>query len=409
MALSDLHIKKLVPRAERFEVSDGKGLSIRVMTTGTKTWVFRYMIDGKARRMTLGTYPTIPLSEARELHAKAMQEVERGIDPGFKQMEAKATRKAAPTVADLLEEFWDMELKHKISGKERKRLIVKDALPAWGGRKASTITRRDAVLLVDKVRERAAVTANRLQSVLVRMFNFAAERGILEHSALAGMKKKPEQTRRRVLTNEEIKLLWEALDLDNMTMDIYRVSKLALKIMLLTGQRSGEVCGMAWDEIEDDTWNMAAKRMKGKEAQSVPLSGMALDVIEQARMYSGESRFVFASSHKDNEPMTSHALSKAILRHWSEIGFKEKFTPHDLRRTLRTRLAEIGIDDMVAERVLGHKLQGIMAVYNRHSYDTEKRQALDKWAKKLRQIVGIEGPEQGKIIEMRQVVSGGAR
>jgi integrase len=90
-----------------------------------------------------------------------------------------------------------------------------------------------------------------------------------------------------------------------------------------------------------------------------------------------------------------------------EIGFKEKFTPHDLRRTLRTRLAEIGIDDMVAERVLGHKLQGIMAVYNRHSYDTEKRQALDKWAKKLRQIVGIEEPEQGKIVEMRRVVSGG--
>lgn len=404
MALSDLEIKKKAPKKDRFEVSDGKGLSIRVMPTGTKTWVFRYMIDGTPRRMTLGTYPTISLSEARELHAKAMQEVERGIDPGHKQQEAKASRKAAPTVADLLEEFWDMELKLKTSGKEQKRLVEKDALPAWGTRKVTAITRRDAVLLVDTVRNRAQITANRLQGALVRMFNFAAERGILEHSPLSGMRKKSEQARQRVLIDEEIKLLWAALALDNKAVDIYRVSKLALKMILLTGQRPGEVCGMTWDEIDQEGfWNIPAERRKGKVSQRVPLTDMAVEIIEQARTYSGESRFVFASSFIDNSPMTTRALSEAILRHWQEIGFKEKFTPHDLRRTLRTRLAEIGIDDVVAERVLGHKLQGIMAVYNRHGYDTEKRQALDQWAKKLRQIVGLKEPEQGKIIEMKRV------
>ena len=329
-------------------------------------------------------------------------------DPGHKQKAAKAIRKAAPAVADLLEEFWDMELKHKITGKERKRLVVKDALPVWGNRKAALITRRDAVLLVDDVRERAPITANRLQGVLVRMFNFAAERGILEHSPLAGMRKKPEQARQRVLNDEELRLLWAALDLDNMTMDIYRVSKLALKMILLTGQRPGEVCGMTWDEIDPKGfWNIPAERRKGRVAQRVPLPGMALEIIEQARIYSGESRFVFASSHKNNSHLMTHTLSKAIIRHWQEIGFKEPFTPHDLRRTLRTRLAEIGVDDVVAERVLGHKLQGIMAVYNRHSYDTEKRQALERWAKKLRLILGIEAPEVGKIIKMQRVASNG--
>lgn len=404
MALTDLQIKKTVPRNIRFEVSDGKGLSLRVMPTGRKTWVYRYMIDGIARRMTLGTYPAIPLSEARELHAKAMQEVERGFDPGEKQKEAKAIRKAAPTVADLIDEFWDIELQHTPSGKERKRLMVKDALPAWGTRKAATITRRDAVLLVDGVRERAPIAANRLQGVLVRLFNFAVERGVLENSPLAGMRKKPEQARQRVLNDEEIKLLWAALDLENMTMDIFRVSKLALKMILLTGQRPGEVCGMTWTEIDaTGCWNIPAERRKGKEAQSVPLTDMAMEIIEQARQYSGKRPFVFTSSHKVNEPLTSHALSKALLRHWEQIGFKEQFTPHDLRRTLRTRLAEIGVDDVIAERVLGHKLQGIMAVYNRHSYDKEKRRALEKWAKKLRQIVGIEKPETGKIIELKRV------
>lgn len=271
-----------------------------------------------------------------------------------------------------------------------------------GDRKVKSITRRDAVLLLDNVRDRAKITANRLQTVLVRMFNFAAERGMLDYSPLTGMKKQREKARDRVLNNEEIKILWDALNLENMTMDIYRVSKLALKMILLTGQRPGEVCGMTWNEIDGNTWTIPAERMKSKDAHSVPLSDMALEIIEQARIYSGDTPFVFASTHKDEGATTTRALSKAIYRHWQEIGINEKFTPHDLRRTLRTRLAEIGIDNVVAERVLAHKLQGLLAVYNRHSYDTEKRQALDKWERKLRHIVGIDEPEQGKILQMRR-------
>jgi integrase len=238
------------------------------------------------------------------------------------------------------------------------------------------------------------------------MFNFAAERGILDASPLSGMKKKPEQARQRVLDDKEILLFWSALDLDNTAVDIFRVSKLALKMILLTGQRPGEVCGMTWDEIDPDGfWNIPAERRKGRVSQRVPMPSMALQTIEQARIYSGQSSFVFASSHKDSSPLMTHTLSKAVIRHWKEIGFEDPFTPHDLRRTVRTRLAEIGIEDVVAELILGHKLQGIMAVYNRHSYDKEKREALCKWEKKLNQILGIEEPKAGKIIELRRAVN----
>lgn len=402
MALSDLGIKKLTPKMTRFECPDGKGLSLRVMPTGTKTWVFRYMIDGKARRMTFGQYPAVSLAEARKLHGAAMQEVERGIDPAAEKQEAKATRKTAPTVTELFQEFWEMELKKKVSGAEQKRFFFKDVYPSWGERKVSTITRRDAVLLVDIVRERAPVTANRVQSFLVRMFNFAAERGVVDYSPLAGLKKKPEKARQRVLSDEEIKLLWTALNLEDTTIDLYRVTKLALKMILLTGQRPGEVCGMTWSETSGDTWAIPATRMKGREAHTIPLSGMAQEILEDARAYSGDSRFVFRSSYKEDSPLTNRALAKAISRHWQEIGITEQFTPHDLRRTLRTRLAEIGIDDVVAERVMGHKLQGMLAIYNRHNYDTEKRQALNRWEKRLRQIVGIEDPHRGNILQFRR-------
>ena len=162
---------------------------------------------------------------------------------------------------------------------------------------------------------------------------------------------------------------------------------------------------MTWAEIDGDIWNIPAERVKNGETQQVPLCSIALEIIEQAREYSGNCDFVFKSSYKLGKPMSRHTLSRAIARHWSEMGIQEAFTPHDLRRTFRTRLAELGIPDIVAERVLGHKLQGIMAVYNRHAYDEEKRQALVKWERELRVIVGIGAKTFGKVIEMKRYTS----
>ena len=127
------------------------------------------------------------------------------------------------------------------------------------------------------------------------------------------------------------------------------------------------------------------------DSNRVPLCDMALETVEQAKAYS-DGTHVFRSSYKDGRPMTPHALSRAIARHWKEIGFDAKWTPHDLRRTLRTRLAEISVSDIIAERVMGHKLQGMLGVYNRHGYDAEKRDALTKWEARLKEILGIEKP-----------------
>jgi integrase len=390
MGLTDLMIRKLAPKNKRYEVSDGKGLAIRVMPTGAKSWIFRYNFEGVPRRMTLGGYPGVTLAQAREKHGAAMIDIQNGIDPGQQLQLAKAKRKAAPTFKDLLDEYWELELGKTPTGKERRRLVTKDAIPVWGKRKVVDITRRDAVLLLDNVRKRAPITANRLQGVLVRMFYFASERGIIEHSPLTGMRRQKEEPRSRVLSNDEINKLWTALDLENKDIDIYRVTKLALKMILLTGQRPGEIAGMKWSEIDDDnnTWTIPANRRKNSETQLVPLCNMALDVIEQARAYSSDGDHVFRSSHKPDKPISRQAMAKAINRHWSEMEIEEAFTPHDLRRTLRTRLTEIGVKDIVAEKVLGHKLQGIIAVYNQYSYDSEKRQALIRWEHRLSELLG---------------------
>lgn len=390
MGLTDLQVKKLKPKLKLYEMADGKGLYIRVMPSGSKHWGFRYQFDGRARRTTLGNYPGVTLAQARERHGAALMSLQRGVDPGEVALLAKAKRKAAPTFRDMLDEFWNAELRKKKSGKATRRLLEKDTIPAWGGRKVEDIKKREIVLLLDKIEKRAPIVRNRVHGALSRFFNFSAERGVIDDSPCTRIKKITERGRKRVLTDDEIKLLWEALDLENMDIDIYRVSKLALKLILLTGQRPGEVCGMAWAELDDDGfWNIPEERMKNGDPHRVPICSMAQEVIEEARGYSGENDYVFASSYKLGRPMTRHAVSRAVARHWEDMGIEEKFTPHDLRRTLRTRLADIHVTDIVAERVLGHKLQGMLAVYNQHSYDSEKRDALTRWEQEICKILGL--------------------
>jgi integrase len=367
-------------------------------------YVIHYRIDGNRVEEALGWLSEGWTQDKCERTRNDLKESAKNSGPRtLKERREKAAEAeaAARTVKDALDELWERELCHKKSGVETRRLLNKDVLSAWGKRRVDEIKRRDIVLLLDQINARgAAITRNRVHGALTRFFNFCAERGMIDDSPCTRIKKMPEKGRNRVLTDEEIKLLWKALDLENVGVDVYRVSKLALKMILLTGQRPGEVVGTTWAELsEEGFWNIPAERMKNGEPNRVPLCKLALEVIEQARPYS-DGGYVFASSYKEKEPMTAHALSRAIIRHWQEIGFQEAWTPHDLRRTVRTRLAEIGVDDVVAERVLGHKLQGVLATYNRHGYDVEKRQALMRWEGRLRRILGIESKETGKVIRL---------
>jgi integrase len=389
MTLTDLAARKLKPKETRYEVADDDGLALVILPSGKKSWTLRYTFDTKQKRMTLGKYPAVSLSDARSKQALAIHDIEQGIDPAAKAQDAKLKRIAAPTFDELLKEFWKIELQDKPTGAERRRLATKDVLPVWKTRKVNSITRRDAVLLIDEVRKRAPVGANRLQTVLVRMFNFASERGIIDFSPLVGMRRTKERARARVLTDEEIKKLWSCLDLEKIEIDIFRLIKLALKMILLTGQRPGEVASMRWDQIQNDRWIIPAESRKTREENQIPITSMMHDILQQAKKYSSDSPFVFRSSHNEGMPLTVGALANAIRRHRVEMEIPEQFTPHDLRRTLRTRLAELSVTDIVAELVLGHKLQGILAVYNRYDYAAEKRQALERWETRLREIVGL--------------------
>jgi len=401
MELTDVKIRKSKPREKGYEVKGGRGLFLRVLPSGEKSWCIRYVFEGVSKRLAIGRYPDMTLAEARERNIEARKDIRQGIDPATKKREEEAARRASPTFGDLWQEFQDKELRDRPATAARKSMIKKNVLPAWNDRKISSITRRDAVLLLDEVRERAPVMSNRLLGLLTRMFSFAVERGTADTNPLIGMRRAPERARSRVLDDAEIKTFWFALDKPEV--NLYIPTKLALKSVLLTAARPGEVSAMRWSEIDGDAWVIPKERSKNGEECRRPILPMFKAILDEVAVYSGDSPFVFKSSYMENRPINTSALAKGLLRYRTEIGITgEPYTPHDLRRSARTKFAELGIDDVTSEKLLGHKLSGVLGIYNRYGYDAEKQKALGLWEQRLQVILGLSAPASN-VIRMTEV------
>ena len=396
MRFTDKGIAALKPKAERYEVwEDGRtGLGVRVSPKGRKSWVYMYRFNGTARRMGLGTYPVVGLASARVKHANAKELLAKDTDPGAQQIERKRAERDAETVNDLAEEYLEKWARpRKRSAAEDERTLRKDVLPAWGTKKAKEIRRRDVILLLDKIVERGSpIQANRTLAIVRRMFNFAVSRDILDATPVA-MVQAPakEHARERVLSPDEMRTFWYGLDEAPMSEAV----KLALKLELVTAQRKGELIGAPLSEFdfEDAVWTIPGERSKNGIAHRVPLSPLALGLIEEACSLAGESKWLFPSPRGDEHikpEAVNHALQKAFTpttKHPTPAIELENVTPHDLRRTAASRMALLGINRLTVSKVLNHVETGVTAIYDRHSYDPEKRRALEAWASHLEDIL----------------------
>ena len=396
-----------------------KGFGVRVSATA-KTFFTMRRVNGKLVRAKIDTADKITAEKARKQAEGMLSDMGKGNDPNEHKREKVrlAEDKAQEiTVADLCTEYIEKHAKRfKKTWEEDDRILTREVIPAWGKRKAAAIVKRDILLMLETIIDRGSPgMANNSFQVIRKMFNFAVERDILTFSPCLGVKlPTPKQSRDRALSEAEIKSFWNNLDGCAISNEI----KLALKLVLVTAQRPGEVIGLHTSEIDGGWWNIPTERAKNGKAHRVPLTPLAMEIIGQAiagvralrgipadQEYSG---FIFPSPHQDKEQsINRHAMAIATMRNlaWPLTDKKGKplygkdgkpatenrfeidhFTPHDLRRTAATRMAESGEMDEVIDAILNHAKQGVIKVYNQFKYDAQKQLALESWARKLASI-----------------------
>jgi integrase len=389
VALTDRFVAAAKGVGSQVDYFDAKvpGLSLRVSQGGARTWCFSFTgTDRRRNRITLGTYPAVPLAAARTAALEARGTLEAGGD-------LRAHKASAMTVATLVESYLAKRVRPNLrSAYQVERRLRKNVIPVVGEIRLSELHRRDINRVIDAIVARDCLTeANSVFADLRAMLRWAVKRGDLDRDPVAGMSMpSPPRHRERALSEAEMRALWNALPTAlAKSVDCQRIIRLAL----ITGQRVGEISGMTCAELDLPAreWRLSASRTKNKHSHIVPLSDMALGIIDEALADADDPQRLFAIPAK--------VVPELVAKARAEIGI-DKWVPHDLRRTVLTRMAELGVEPIVLGHVANHvgttKAGVTLGVYVKHTYSSEKRHALDLWADRLAAIVS--GEQKAKVI-----------
>lgn len=398
--LSDRNIQKIEPPAtsRKLVFDDHKdaprGFGLRISPKGKKTFVLRYNVEGKDRLLSIGTYPTWSIAAAR----KRASELKRDTDGGIDILQARRDSRAESTVKDVAGRFCKRHADKLKSGPAIRGALDRHVIPVIGKNRITSVRRRDIIEIVETLAETRPRQAALVLTYCKQLFEWAEDREILEINPIASLraqrisKNMKNRKRDRVLTDGEIRTLWEKQP-DGMS----KATWLALKFMLATGQRGGEIVLARCSELRGKTWTVPAlHRGKTEDDHDVPLSETALEILKQA---AGKT---YLFERYRNKPMTENALNKAVLRCRSALGndTASPWKPHDLRRTMRTALSAAGVSETVAELTIGHVRKGIESVYDQHRYAAEKRAAMEAWERRLLRILAGNPADDSKVVAM---------
>lgn len=392
MKFSDNYIKNLQPETNWFEKIEGSGLGLRVMPSGNKSWFYRFTYNGKRFKMTLGKYPAISLKEARESLFQAQKLKENGINPIEHGQLEKLKQKN--TVATLVLAWYESYIeKHRKQPLQIKQQIDADIIPLLGHKELTKLHPRDITQALDSIVNRGSpVHANKVLSTLKQAFNYAVSRGDLATNPASSIRSRDigglEKPRERFLSQEEIKTLWHFLD--SSASKISPPIRYAIKIILLTGIRTGEIGLAKWNEIDfkQSLWTIPATHNKNNITMKIHLSPLCRSLFEQ--LFETRVSPYILSNIKNGEPLSEKAITKAVSRIQDRVGIPH-WTPHDLRRSFATQLGEtLYVDPVVIEKCLGHKMPKIMATYNKNEMLPQRKEALDRWGDYIQRLVSID-------------------
>jgi integrase len=375
-------LDKFKPGTARREIPDGAqpGLYFIIQATGARSWAVRYRHNGRSRKATLGSYPRIKLPDARKLAQAALRSATEGKDPAETKITARRDN------GDMFETIWDSYQKLHVATKrvstqrEVNRLFHRRILPRWRKSKIQHISRRDVIALADSmVVDGAPVSANRTITILSHFFTWAMQRDLIEFSPCTGIKKPTrEKSRDRVLGDDEIRWIWSACD------QIGWPFGPATKLLLLTGARRSEVLGMSDNEIDGTVWTLPAARVKNGRQHAIHLSPLALQTIDSVVRVRSDDKLIFTttgitpvsglSRPKIEIDAAMARMSNTVIAPW---------VYHDLRRTMATGMARLGVQLPIIERCLNHlsgSFGGVVGTYQRYAYAHEMRAAFETWS-----------------------------
>jgi integrase len=430
--LTDRAILAQAPGRTPRDIRDGelRGLVLSVLPSGLRQWCVRYRTQGKQRRLVLGSYPGMGIAAARKAARRAMSDLDGGRDLVAERNQARAVK--TDTIEALTKEYLVLHAwKQKRSAASDERMLKVYVLPYWKTRSVREITRRDVRALIERLAQRAPIMANRVLELVRKMFNFGIGRDWLDGNPASRIEKPGiEKARDRVLTDDEIRKLWNLLSHfpasehkqapgrkrargsgDGPFCPISPVLAAVQKLRLVTAQRGGEVLRLRWSDLDLVTgwWTIPAGDSKNGQPHRVPLSRLAIKIIEGQRREQDLGTPETSPTHDnvftgregalvvDRAKKASAALSRVL-------GFE--FWSHDLRRTAATRMAAAGVPRDHIARVLSHVEGGPKStrIYDRYDYDREKRFALETWSRMLARILSGEARDSVKPLTRRRSV-----
>jgi len=406
--LTDLGIRSL---KDPCRVGDGNGLFFEITPTGVKRWVYRYKIDGKGGRYTIGRYPELSLKEARGKHIEARDLVRQGLNPSkarrdekqqninkAKEERDKRSKSFEYVALEWIEQrrsSWSMV--HVASVRQTLQNNVYEAI---GATAIDCITPPEVLRVIRQIEGRGSLEiARKVLQRMTAIFRYAIQTGRATYNPAADMhgvlKARPVKHMPAVFGADLARLLQDIAK----NSKLHMTTKLALQLTAVTACRSGEIRGARWDEIDlkKMEWSIPAERMKMKREHIVPLSKQAAAIIKRAGVLFGTEGLVFPSVRDPNKPMCDNAMSKALR----DMGYKGKATPHGFRSSFSSMAYEKSkFPSEVIEKCLAHEEKNkIKGAYNRAEYLEQRRELMQWYGNELQKLeYGWEVLESPKVM-----------
>lgn len=386
MKLNDIICKNVKPNGKVQRLFDGGGLYLEVTKSGTKKWRMKYRFGGE-KRLSIGSYPSVTLKEARERREEAKKLLEKGKDPSFEKQEARKQAIADEMITfEIVAKEWHNFTKHKWTESHAKTILNRLELhlyPRIGKLPIKTITPALLLKNLKDIEEQGVYeTTKRLRQYATQIFKYAVVTEKTDKnpaSELSGYLQTPKVKHQATIDVDEIPEFIQRLNINEAR--LYEQTRLAIKLMLLTFVRTSELIEASWDEfdIENKIWLIPAERMKMKKEHFVPLSSQTIEILERLKVYQpNPNNLILPSPITSKKPISKNTILYGLYR----LGYKGKATGHGFRALAMTAIKEkLGYRHEVVDRQLAHAHRNsIDAAYDRAQFLEERTQMMQEWA-----------------------------